>query len=533
MRTLKKVTILFSILLVIFTSLSGCLFDDILPNNSDFTLISTEIIDDEGFPSVKINYSVTGKVGFKMLNPDSKVVDYDYFYNEGVAFLKLSDYRDNIKSGKYILKTYDSDGKKLQENSFSFSSYNVEHIKNNQMYWDKNDETYLSGIQIMLLNHGKAPIYPKRLDIDIGSNIYSFDVLPTVISPGQAGYVECFTNIVIEEDYDDFFVYLLDSDSDVIYNGIFQIDMEEMIDSLNFHKGLSGPIFVPKLNFINTYYKSLERIKESDYSVYIFDRYDDLFIDFIIEEIIDTLPFGMISYNEKSNEEKINFLSSFVQHLDYKSDRVGNDSYEYARYPLETIFNEGGDCEDKAILTCAILSQLGFNVSLLRFNEHMAVGVKLKEDEVSDYDHYINDYFYLETTSEGKPLGFVPNDYRSTIPMDIYPVYPRPLIFHEWKDDVIAIYSNSEIGTEIKVIAIIQNYGAVEAEDLVLEAFFYLDYGLELNNKETVVSSVKPYSKEKVLLTLSLPKKYKPWFKTRIYLNGQLVDEQQSASKFN
>ncbi len=65
---------------------------------------------------------------------------------------------------------------------------------------------------------------------------------------------------------------------------------------------------------------------------------------------------------------------------------------------LETLHDKQGDCEDKAILTAALLENLGYNVSLLRLPQHMAVGVHLNET-IPLYSYYIDEYYFLETTT--------------------------------------------------------------------------------------------------------------------------------------
>ena len=69
------------------------------------------------------------------------------------------------------------------------------------------------------------------------------------------------------------------------------------------------------------------------------DPYDDQFIDILV----DSIMYGLVS---NGDVEEINYVASFVQNLDYKSDSGSNNSFEYPRYPVETLFNGdgGGDC---------------------------------------------------------------------------------------------------------------------------------------------------------------------------------------------
>jgi hypothetical protein len=86
-----------------------------------------------------------------------------------------------------------------------------------------------------------------------------------------------------------------------------------------------------------------------------------------------------------------------------------------AAYPLETLLDGVGDCEDAVILAAALLKRLGYDVALLYYAGHCALGVAgaegLPGDFVEDPQTGVR-YFYGETTSEGWSLGQVPSRYR-------------------------------------------------------------------------------------------------------------------------
>ena len=77
---------------------------------------------------------------------------------------------------------------------------------------------------------------------------------------------------------------------------------------------------------------------------------------------------------------------------------------DYPRYPIEHLKDKEGDCEDKAILAASILRKIGYNVSLIQLPKHVAVGVNLDEEAVSD-DYFIDQYYFLETSSTGWFVG--------------------------------------------------------------------------------------------------------------------------------
>jgi hypothetical protein len=137
------------------------------------------------------------------------------------------------------------------------------------------------------------------------------------------------------------------------------------------------------------------------------DPGDDEYIDQIVQRIDDTA-----ARNGYSDAQKLNFTIAFVQSLPYTADSETSPSDEYPRFPVETLFDRGGDCEDTSILVAALLDRMGYDVALLVLPEkaHMAVGVALTGNNGSYYTYDGRDYYYLETTGRGWRVGQVPPD---------------------------------------------------------------------------------------------------------------------------
>jgi|GEM_PF-3198095 len=133
------------------------------------------------------------------------------------------------------------------------------------------------------------------------------------------------------------------------------------------------------------------------------------------------------TFNQAYNVLK--FVQSCVH---YSSDKDTTGHKDWARYPIETLMEGTGDCEDVAILCGALIARLGFQVVLLLFppvakfnTHHLGFGIagaeKLKGDYIVDpkTGRY---YFYGESTANGWHLGQIPEHYRGTIPEQILPV---------------------------------------------------------------------------------------------------------------
>ena len=162
----------------------------------------------------------------------------------------------------------------------------------------------------------------------------------------------------------------------------------------------------------------------------------------------------------------------------------------------------------------------------------MAVGVNLDEDQVSGYDYFTGSYYYLETTTEGKPVGFIPNDYRSETEIDVFPVSSRPLLMHQWRDNSLTIYTNTDIGDFVKVPIILENLGRSTATNVKIEVAFHSSSGIKYNEEYEFISVLKPFTKKEITLSADIPKPMQTWFKTRIYYDGEMVDERESSSPF-
>ena len=97
---------------------------------------------------------------------------------------------------------------------------------------------------------------------------------------------------------------------------------------------------------------------------------------------------------------QIEFISCFVGTLQYHDDFETTGCHEYPRYPIETLVDSGGDCEDKAILLASLLNLAGYDANLLLSSNHCAVGVLGSEDMSGDY--YLDKgrrYYFIEATT--------------------------------------------------------------------------------------------------------------------------------------
>ena len=115
------------------------------------------------------------------------------------------------------------------------------------------------------------------------------------------------------------------------------------------------------------------------------------------------------------NLTEANFVLSFVQDsIEYKDDYATTGYLDYYKFPIETLYDGYGDCEDKSLLLATLLHILGYDVILITMrivNEnvgHVAVGINLMDVNRSNpLNRYLKSfyyydgkyYYYMESTS--------------------------------------------------------------------------------------------------------------------------------------
>ena len=123
-----------------------------------------------------------------------------------------------------------------------------------------------------------------------------------------------------------------------------------------------------------------------------------------------------------SSFDQVSFVLAFVQSSPYTSDKVTTGYDEYPRFPIETLVDDGGDCEDTAILFATLTLILGYGTVYINPPDHYAVGI-LGDNSISGtYWTYNNQsYYYCETTGDGFKIGELPDEFKGQSAY-IYPI---------------------------------------------------------------------------------------------------------------
>ncbi|MBO4327962.1 MAG: hypothetical protein J5831_00965 [Bacteroidales bacterium] len=152
---------------------------------------------------------------------------------------------------------------------------------------------------------------------------------------------------------------------------------------------------------------------------FIFSKHDREVIRDLARQLADTIT---------SEKGRIEAALSFVQSLPYAKDQTSKGREEYLRYPVETLADGMGDCEDKSMLLGAVLGEWGMDYVLLLPPDHLALGVRCDSVEADRYFQFDGKkYYYLETTSRHWKIGQIPKQFAQA-KFEVYPMKTTPTL---------------------------------------------------------------------------------------------------------
>ncbi len=155
-------------------------------------------------------------------------------------------------------------------------------------------------------------------------------------------------------------------------------------------------------------------------------RYKPMAIDSYADSVMNVLNRQLRDSalnNNLKQSDIVNLVRALTQTLPNSDKAISTPYDEYPRYPLETLFEQGGDSEDTSILAAAILAREGYDVVVFVFEQqkHVAIGVNVPGFIGYSLEYQGRAYLYLETIGKGGVLGVVPYYLRDIRPI-IYPI---------------------------------------------------------------------------------------------------------------
>lgn len=207
---------------------------------------------------------------------------------------------------------------------------------------------------------------------------------------------------------------------------------------------------------VAVYYEESGYRSGSSYCGFMFSEYDRQFI----RSLVDVLCPSMSSEKDRIREAML-----FVQSLRYETDEKSKGTDEYVRFPLETLADGVGDCEDKSILLAALLSEMGADFIMLFPPDHLALGI-LCDSVQNAYPFKFEgkDYYYVETSTTHWAIGQIPEEYLSS-PIEIAPCVRTPVVVlkqHKFESQSDYYYGKSLCKITLRLV----NLGPTRAKNI-------------------------------------------------------------------
>lgn len=147
-----------------------------------------------------------------------------------------------------------------------------------------------------------------------------------------------------------------------------------------------------------------------------FDGEVPRYADYIVEGTTPDIDRAAAALYAQSRErrnstyEEVSCALAFVQSIAYSYDQDSVGTSDYWRFPIETLYDETGDCEDTTILAAALLRRLGHTVVALDLPGHAALGVEVPPGTPGRFvEHAGKHLYFCETTGTGWKVGEVPS----------------------------------------------------------------------------------------------------------------------------
>jgi len=98
---------------------------------------------------------------------------------------------------------------------------------------------------------------------------------------------------------------------------------------------------------------------------------------------------GYAKDHDLTSDEYVELLTTYVQNIPYKT--VGAE----VNFPIETVIENKGDCDDKSVLLAGLLAKSGYAAGVVVFSEENHMTAAIKEEAT---ENVISQYILIETT---------------------------------------------------------------------------------------------------------------------------------------
>jgi hypothetical protein len=328
-----------------------------------------------------------------------------------ISEVKIMDYVDVLDQYGEVYFTIEVDGRemgRLDDNGEPWScQLNVERLLDESFRFNVKDDQRYTSIVLTMMDQDIAA--HDILDIDGSSTSgrvlsVTFDlVTKTWTGNDESGIAYGSGDGTAGSDDDDAMV-------------TFDIDVTTIQQTKTYKWSFNGSSYSIQASVSAQAYAEYGRNTASRSYYYGFTQEDvQTFVtsdDPIIMEIATKLK-SIASSKGFSEVQTINFALRFCQSLLYSYDNASAGANEYWRFPVETLYDETGDCEDTSFLFASVAEAMGYDAVMVFLPGHAAVAVESSQASGSYYQYEGMKYYYCETTGSGWDLGEMPSDHKS------------------------------------------------------------------------------------------------------------------------
>lgn len=238
-------------------------------------------------------------------------------------------------------------------------------------------------------------------------------------------------------------------------------------------------------------YSKYPRMLVFNHAAYVAHPDDDAFMKQIASKIT-----ALASARGLTGQEPTELAISWVQRFIYTLDNTTKGVQDYPRYPVETLVEDGGDCEDTAILMASVLREMGRDVVFVELPNHVALGVSFPARKGVCWPYEGKNYYYVETTGENSVIGTLP-DFAQGQPATLVPVKPTEMVTFKW--------SSRTVGEKIEFQYTAHNNGTAAALGYVFQVGFDGGGNTWYNPQSGNVATINPGATVTGTITLTPP----------------------------
>lgn len=235
-----------------------------------------------------------------------------------------------------------------------------------------------------------------------------------------------------KDNYNNKSVYEELSGSDQVIHKTFYIHSVESIED----------IYKLQVDIPYSSYTNYSKIDESERTLTKMVTPNDPVIENISKKLVD------LSISD-SDYFYFNNIFELANNIKYSSDYDKDEDGEYWKFPIETLVDGEGDCEDTTFLLASIFEAVNLDTILIEFPGHIGIAIELPNVIMESYrvpiDYYTyknKKYYYIETTNTKQfhlseiPIEFKKLDYK------IHPATDRKENHDSGFEEIVSNYEN-------------------------------------------------------------------------------------------